>query len=391
MTDPKHDTALIHGGRRKDWTLGIVNPPVFHASTCVFETLDQFDAACANPDAGLYYARRGTPTVWALESALHDIEPGSAGVKVCSSGVAAITVAMLSALSAGDHLLLPDSAYEPSRILSRGLLMRLGIETSVYDPLIGGGIAELFKPNTRAVWVESPGSLSFEVQDVPGIARVAHERGAAVIMDNTWATPLLFPAHERGVDISVQSLSKYVCGHSDLLMGSVSANAQWWPKVKSTTLQMGQCAGPDDVFLALRGLRTLGVRLRHHEAAALTIARWLSSHPMITRLLHPAFESCDGHATWQRDFHGSSGLFSVQLAPRPRASLAAMVDGMRHFSMGFSWGGYESLVLPCNISPINRSLNMWRDGGPLLRLNIGLEHVDDLIADLDSGLARYSA
>jgi cysteine-S-conjugate beta-lyase len=383
----KKDTEVVRGGRKAAWTHGIVNPPVYHASTCVFETVADYDAACANPDAGLYYARRGTPTIWALESALQDIEPGSAGVKVCSSGVAAITVALLAVLKSGDHILISDSAYEPTRTLANGLLKRLNIEASYYDPAIGADITALFKPNTRAVWVESPGSLTFEVQDVPAIAAVAHAHNACVIMDNTWATPLLFVAHDHGVDISMQSLSKYVCGHSDILMGAVSATPNYWPKLKSTFLAMGQCAGPDDVYLALRGLRTLAIRLKQHEQSAVTVARWCEAHKHVTRVLHPALPSDPGHAIWQRDFLGSSGLFSIQLAPG--GDVAAMLDHMQHFSMGFSWGGFESLALPCRLNKANRSLKFWNDGGPLVRLHIGLEDVDDLIADLDAGLKRY--
>jgi cysteine-S-conjugate beta-lyase len=385
--DFKKETKVVRGGRKPEWTHGIVNPPVYHASTCVFETLADFDAACANPDAGLYYARRGTPTVWALEEALQEIEPGSAGVKVCSSGVAAITVALLTALKSGDHILISDSAYEPTRTLANGLLRRLNIEATYYDPLIGRGIAALMQTNTRAVWVESPGSLTFEVQDVPAIAAAAHAQDACVIMDNTWATPLLFPAHSHGVDISMQSLSKYVCGHSDLLMGALSANAAWHGRMRSTFLQMGQCAGPDDVYLALRGLRTLAVRLKQHEASAFAIAQWCDAQASVARVLHPALPSCPGYEIWQRDFHGSSGLFTIQLAPG--GDLAAMLDHMQHFSMGFSWGGFESLALPCRINAANRALNLWKDGGPLVRLNIGLENTDDLIADLDAGLKRY--
>jgi cysteine-S-conjugate beta-lyase len=386
MSD-KFDTKVVSGGRNPAWTLGIVNPPVFHASTCVFATVAEFEDACKNPDDGLYYARRGTPTVWALESALQDIEPGSAGVKVCASGVAAITVALLSALKSGDHILISDSAYEPTRTLANGLLKRMNIEATYFDPMIGAEIKTLFKANTTAVWVESPGSLTFEVQDVPAISAVAHAHGACVLMDNTWATSLFYPAHARGVDIVMQSLTKYVGGHSDILMGAVSANAAWWPRLKSTFLAMGQCAGPDDVFLALRGLRTMALRLKQHEQSALTVAHWCAKQPQIMRVLHPALPSCPGHDVWQRDFSGSSGLFSIQLAAG--GNVAAMLDHLAHFSMGFSWGGFESLALPCHLGKANRSLKHWDDGGPLIRLHIGLENVDDLLADLDAGLKRY--
>jgi cysteine-S-conjugate beta-lyase len=382
------ETKVVSGGRNAEWTHGIVNPPVYHASTCVFKTMAEFDAACNNPDDGLYYARRGTPTIWALESALQYIEPGSAGVKVCSSGVAAITVALLAVLKSGDHILISDSAYEPTRMLANGLLKRMNIETTYFDPMIGADIKSLFKPNTTAVWVESPGSLTFEVQDVPAIAAEAHAHGACVLMDNTWATSLFYPAHERGVDIVMQSLTKYVCGHSDILMGGLSANAAWWPRLKSTFLAMGQCSGPDDVYLALRGLRTMALRLKQHEQSALTVAHWCATQSQIMRVLHPALPSCPGHEIWQRDFSGSSGLFSIQLIPG--GDVAAMLDHMAHFSMGFSWGGYESLALPCQINKTNRSLKFWDEGGPLIRLHIGLENVDDLLADLVAGLKRYT-
>jgi cysteine-S-conjugate beta-lyase len=296
-------------------------------------------------------------------------------------------VSKATVLAAGDHILICDSAYEPTRTLANGLLRRMNIGVTYYDPMIGAGIASLMQPNTKAVWLESPGSLTFEVQDVPAIAKVAHEHGAAVILDNTWATPLLFPAHERGVDISMQSLTKYVCGHSDILMGAISANAAWHKRMTSTFYQMGQCAGPDDVFLALRGLRTLSVRLKQHEKAALAVAQWCAAQDAVARVLHPALPSCPGHDIWQRDFSGSSGLFAIELAAG--GDLTAMVDGMQLFKMGFSWGGFESLLLPIHFSTANRSVTLHEARGQMLRLNIGLENVDDLIADLAAGLKRY--
>ena len=391
MSDDKGvNTQLVELGRNPAWTHGVVNPPVYHASTCVFDTLDQYDAAKANPDAGLYYGRRGTPTVWALEAALNALEPGAAGTKVTPSGVAAISVALLAVLKAGDHLLVMDSAYEPTRTLANGLLAQLGIETSYYDPMLGADIAGHFKPNTRAVMVESPGSLTFEIQDVPAIAAVAHSHNAVVIMDNTWATPLYFKALTHGVDISIMSLTKYVVGHSDALLGAVTANDAAWPTVKRTFQQLGQCAGPDDIFLALRGLRTLAMRLQRHNHSAVAMALWLQDQPQVLRVLHPALPTCPGHALWSRDFTGSSGLFSIVIKPGTRAQLAAMVDGLQHYKMGFSWGGYESLALPAN--PKNmRTATQWHEPGQLLRLHIGLEDVDDLKADFAAGLERYSA
>ena len=383
------NTQLAELGRNPAWTHGVVNPPVYHASTCVFETLAEYDAAKANPDAGLYYGRLGTPTVWALETALNALEPSAAGTKITPSGVAAISVALLSVLKSGDHLLVMDSAYEPTRSLANGLLKQLGIETSYYDPLLGADVAAQFKPNTRAIMVESPGSLTFEVQDVPAIAAVAHAHGAVVIMDNTWATPLYFKALDHGVDISIMSLTKYVVGHSDALLGSVTANAATWPQIKNAHRQLGQCAGPDDLFLALRGLRTLSVRLERHNRSACDIALWLQAEPQVERVFHPALSSCPGHALWQRDFTGSTGLFSILLKPGNRAQLAAMVDGLKHYKMGFSWGGFESLVLPVDPKAL-RTATSWTEPGQLLRLHIGLEDVDDLKADLSAGLMRYA-
>ncbi len=384
----KLDTRLVELGRKPEWTHGVVNPPVYHASTCVFDTLDTFEQAKLNPDGGLYYGRRGTPTIWALEDAINQLEAGSAGTKITPSGVSAIAVALLSQLKTGDHVLVMDSAYEPTRSLCNGLLAKMGITTDYYDPLIGADIKNLFKPNTRAVMVESPGSLTFEIQDVPAIAEAAHRHGATVIMDNTWATPVYFQALSHGVDISVMSLTKYVIGHSDALLGAVTANGQTLDAVSRMFHQLGQCAGPDDVFLALRGLRTLALRLKQHNQSALEIARWLQDQPHVLRVLHPALPDDPGHALWQRDFTGSSGLFSVVLRPGTRAQLAAMVDGFRHFKMGFSWGGFESLALPANPKTMRTAIS-WTESGQLLRLHIGLEDVEDLKADLAAGLERY--
>jgi cysteine-S-conjugate beta-lyase len=388
---PKTETLLVEAGRKPEWTHGVVNPPVYRASTVVFPTLEALDHATANADTALYYGRRGTPTSWALETALTELEPGAAGTKLFPSGVAALSGALLAVAEAGAHLLVVDSAYEPTRTLCDTLLKQMGVETTYYPPSPGADIAHLIRPNTKAVLVESPGSLTFEVQDIPAIAEAAHAKGAMVIMDNTWATPLLFPALSRGVDISVQSLTKYVVGHSDSMSGAVTANARAWPKVKATANRLGQMAGPDDVFLALRGLRTLSVRLKQHEANALTVAKWLENHPIVSRVRHPAFESCPGHAFFKRDFLGASGLFAVEIEPGSRSQLAAMVDGMRHFKMGFSWGGYESLILAATKIANIRTAEPWTTKAQLLRLHIGLESPDDLIADLDDGFKRYQA
>lgn len=390
MTGGKLATRLAHAGRRPEWSHGVVNPPVYHASTCLFETLAELDERVKAPSSGLYYGRRGTPTQWALEAALTELEPGAAGTKLFPSGVAAITAALLAVLKAGDHLLMVDSAYEPTRTLCDRRLSALGIETTYYPPMAGAEIAELFRPNTRALFVESPGSLTFEVQDIPLLAGIAHERDSIVIADNSWATPLLFPALAHGVDLSMQSLTKYVVGHSDAMLGAVTANGATWSRLQAATHQFGFCAGPDDAYLGLRGLRTLGLRLKQHEAGALRVARWLQDQPQVLRVLHPALEDAPGHALWRRDFQGATGLFAILLAPAPRTALAALVDGLAHFGMGFSWGGYESLVLPADPRPL-RSADAWIAEGQLLRIHIGLEDPEDLIVDLAAGLARYSA
>lgn len=383
-------TVVTQAGRRPEWTHGIVNPPVYRASTCLFETLADLDRAIADPDAQLYYGRRGTPTTWALEAALTELEPGAAGTKLYPSGVAAIAAALLSVLKSGDHLLMVDSAYEPTRLFCNRTLRDLGVETTYYDPLVGGGIAELIQPNTRAVFMESPGSLTFEVQDVPAIVAAAKARDVVTLIDNTWATPLLFPAIGHGVDLSIQSLTKFVVGHSDVLMGAVTAAPGVWERLRTATFRLGQSVSSDDAYLAMRGLRTLDVRLERHGRSSVEIARWLETHPAVARVLHPALPSHPSHALWQRDFRGSSSLFAMVLKAGGRADTAPLVDGLSHFGMGFSFGGYESLILPVEPHRL-RTATRWEAPGPLVRLHIGLEDPDDLKADLDAGLARYLA
>jgi cystathionine beta-lyase len=382
-------TRLAHAGRRPEWTHGVVNPPVYHASTCTFQTLDAFDERLADPDGGLYYGRRGTPTHWALEEALTEMEPGAGGTKLFPSGVAAIATALMAVVKTGDHVLIADSVYEPTRAMAKGLLARIGAEAEFYDPLIGDGIAELFRDNTAALYMESPGSLTFEVQDVPALCTAAKARGIATILDNTWATPLLFPALARGIDISVQSLTKFVVGHSDAMLGSVSATEEYLPRVKAMTYRLGQTAGPDDVALGLRGLRTLAARMDRHGRSALTVARALAEHRAVARVLCPGLPDDPHHALWQRDFAGYSSIFSIELAGGERAHLAAMIDPLRLFSMGFSFGGYESLVLPVNPAPL-RTATSFAQGGPIVRIHVGLEEPDDLIRDLIAGLDRFA-
>ncbi len=381
-------TRLVHAGRRPEWTHGVVNPPVYHASTCIFETLAEMDARVRDPSSGLYYGRRGTPTQWALEEALTGMEPGAGGTKLFPSGLAAVTGALLAVLKSGDHLLMVDSVYEPTRTLCDRRLKALGIETTYYAP--AADIAPLLRPNTRAVFTESPGSLTFEVQDIPALADTAHKAGALVLMDNTWATSLYFQALPHGVDVMIQALTKYVVGHSDALLGAVTVTPALWRDFAASVHNFGFCAAPDDAMLALRGLRTLDVRLARHHTNGLAVAQWLGNHPEVARVLHPALPGDPGHGLWQRDFTGASGLFAMELKRGVRADLAALVDNLRLFRMGFSWGGYESLILPVRLDGIRTAEPAADAHGPLLRLHVGLEDPADLIADLDAGLTRYA-
>ncbi len=375
-------TRLVHAGRNPQDQHGFVNTPIYRGSTVLYPTTDDL----MHRRGRYVYGTKGTPTTDALEQAWTTIA-GAAGTVLTPSGLAAVTVALMSCLKAGDHLLVTDSAYRPTREFCDGVLKRFGVETSYYDPLIGSGIAGLLRPNTTAVLTEAPGSQSFEMQDIPAIADAAHAHGAVVLMDNTWATPLLFPPHERGVDIAIEAGTKYLSGGSDLLIGLVSANERAWPALRRTFDAFAMCAGPEDVFLGLRGLRTMALRLREHERQALDMARWLEGRPEVDRVLHPALETDPGHAIWRRDFKGSSGLFSVILKPASPAAVAAMLDGLDLFGMGFSWGGFESLVTPFDCASY-RTATSWQPGGPALRFHIGLEDLDDLKADLDAGFAR---
>ena len=388
-------TRLAQAGRRKEWTYadphrGVVNPPVWRASTILFDSLAALDASIKAPDDGLNYGRRGTPTQWALADALTDMEPGAAGTKLFPSGVASLAAALLTVVSAGDHLLVTDSAYDPTRLFADRVLKRMGVETTYYDPMIGGGIDALVRPNTRAILLEAPGSLTFEVQDIPAIVAVAKARGVATVLDNTWATSLLLPAIGLGIDLSMQAITKYVGGHSDLMMGAVTASPEYWGRLKETTYRLGQYVSPDDAALALRGLRTLALRMKQHEANGVAVARWLQTHPAVERVLHPALPGCPGHEFWVRDFKGASGLFAFTLRQGTRADTGPLIDDLAHFGIGFSWGGFESLILPVEPNRV-RTATRFESAGPLVRLHIGLEDTDDLIADLDAGLARYTA
>jgi cystathionine beta-lyase len=390
--DPSHRpldpaTRLVLGGRDPRANHGFVNPPVHHVSTVLYPTAEDFLAR----RAPYVYGRRGTPTTEALETALRELEgPDCAGVALLPSGLSAITTALLSMLDAGDHLLVTDSVYLPTRKFCDRVLRRYGIETTYYDPTIGSGIAALMAPHTRAVFVEAPGSLSFEMQDVPAIAAAAHANGAVVLMDNTWASPLYFRAFEKGVDLSIQAATKYIGGHSDLMLGTVSANKTTWQRLRDAVHVLGLCVGPDDIYLGLRGLRTLGVRLAQHQRSALKVARWLEQRPEIARVLHPGLESAPGHALWRRDFSGASGLFSIVFKPVSEQAVHAFLDELRLFGMGASWGGFESLAIPFDCASI-RTATRWAPAGPTVRIHIGLEDVDDLIGDLERGFAALAA
>lgn len=387
------ETWAATAGRRAEWTQnhqrtgGVVNPPVWRASTILYPTIAAMDAAAAHPDDTLYYGRKGTPTIWALREALTGLEPGAAGTMLYPSGVAAIAGAMLAVLEPGDHLLIPDTAYDPTTALSHGLLKTLGVEAEVYDPLIGAGIAALIRPNTRLLVLESPGSLSFEVQDIPVMTAAARAAGVFTLLDNTWAASIYFQGIANGCDMVVQALTKYVGGHSDVMMGSVSATPALFHRLRNIAWQIGQCVSGDEAALALRGFRTLPVRMERHQRSALKVAGWLKQHPLVERVLHPAFADCPGHEFWKRDFSGSSGLFGLVLNVGSRADAARFCDGLHHFGIGFSWGGFESLCIPTSPEKLRR-LGGFRAAGLSLRLSIGLEDPDDLIADLDAALHR---
>ena len=381
----KSRTRLVHLGRDGEQSQGFVNLPPFRGSTVLYP-----DAATLKSRNQRYtYGTHGTPTTDALADAWTEIS-GAAGTELVPSGLAAIVVALMTALSAGDHLLMTDSAYGPARAFATSTLKRMGVETTFYDPRLGAGLEAHFRPNTRAVLTESPGSQSLEIQDVPAIAEVAHARGACVVMDNTWATPLFFSPHDHGVDLAIEAGTKYLSGHSDLLLGLVSANPAWLSRVKHTAGQLAIPAGPEDVFLALRGLRTMELRLREAERQGLAMARWLADRPEVLSVLHPGLPDDPGHAIWKRDFLGSSGLFSVILKPVSEAAVAAFLDGLELFGMGYSWGGYESLVIPFDCSSY-RTATKWAPGGPALRFSIGLEDSEDLKADLARSFARLRA
>jgi cysteine-S-conjugate beta-lyase len=378
-------SRLMNLGRDAEFSQGFINVPPFRGSTVLYPDV----ATLKSRGQRFTYGTRGTPTTEALCSAWSDLS-GAVGTVLLPSGLAAVVVALMTALSAGDHLLMTDSAYEPSRTFADKSLRRFGIETTYYDPTIGAGIDALMRPNTRAVLTESPGSQTLEVQDIPAIAEVAHARGACVILDNTWATPLFFSPHAHGADLAIEAGTKYLSGHADLLLGLVSANEAWFERLHRTTHLMAIPPGAEDVFLALRGLRTLELRLREAERQGLALAQWLEHRPEVLRVIHPALPDHPGHALWKRDFSGSSGLFSIVLKPASDAAVAAMLDGLELFGLGYSWGGYESLALPFDCAA-SRTATRFDPGGPTVRFSVGLEDIEDLKADLDRGFARLRA
>jgi cystathionine beta-lyase len=386
--DVKPDTKLVAAGRRPEYTQGIVNPPVWRASTILFDDIAAMHAAEPPADGTLHYGRHGTPTTRALQDALTGMEEGAALTRLFPSGSAAVAAALLSVLAAGDELLMTDSAYGPTRAFCDNVLKRFGVTTHYYDPLIGAGIAALITDRTRAIFLESPGTHSFEVQDVPAICAAARARNVATLIDNTWATPLYLPAIALGVDLSILACTKYIGGHADLMLGAVTATEPFAQRLERTRRVLGQTAGPDDAWLALRGLRTLAVRLARHQESGLRVARWLAEQPQIARILHPALPSCPGHEHFVRDFKGATGLFSLVLAGGDDAAAARFIERLALFGIGYSWGGFESLAVPARFT---RTCAAPDYEGPLVRLHIGLEDADDLIADLEQALADYPA
>ena len=376
------ETVLTHVGRHPEQVFGYVNTPVFRGSTVLFKTLDDLENY-AHP---YRYGRTGNPSSHAVESVVTELE-GAAGTVLAPSGLAAISTALLSVVSAGDELLVSDSVYDPTRLFCAETLKRFGIETRFYDPR-GTDLASLITERTRAIFVESPGSLTFEVQDLPAIADLVRNRNIAIIVDNSWATPLFYQPLRLGADIVVHAGTKMFVGHSDAMFGTISATETYWPQVSRTHRLAGICASPDDCFLAARGLRTLAIRMREHEERALDLARWFEAQPTVRQVFHPGLQQHPDHAIWKRDFTGSGSLFSVLLEPAPREAVAAMVNNLELFGMGYSWGGYESLCLPIHPER-NRTAIQWTAEGEMFRIHVGFEAVDDLKADMQAGLQRY--
>jgi cysteine-S-conjugate beta-lyase len=389
MIDKKNlrlDTLTTHAGRDPQRYAGLVNTPVFRGSTVLFPDVESYEHRDPDNYKSMRYGIHGTPTTFALEEAVAQLEGGHAAVAL-PSGLAAIVAALAPFAKQGAHILMVDSVYGPARNFCEKRLRPCGVEVEYYDPLMGGTIAKLIRPNTTAVYCEAPGSLTFEMQDLPAIAAAAHAKDIPVLADNTWGTPFFFRSLEHGVDVSIHAGTKYIVGHSDALMGLVVTNEKYWLPVRRAVADYGYCVSPDDCYLALRGLRTIGVRMRHQQQSALTVARWLQTRPEVLRVLYPALESDPGHALWKRDFAGAASLFGVVLKPVADDAVADMIDELKIFGIGSSWGGFESLCIRANPAK-GRTATKWSPGGPLIRLHIGLEDTADLIADLERGFAK---
>lgn len=384
----KKDTLLGHAGRHPQQHHGTVNMPVYRASTIVFPDLETFGSRPSDDYKTPRYGIHGTPTTWALEEAVATMEGGFNAVAVCS-GLAAIAAPLCAFAKAGSHLLVADSAYGPTRTFCEKQLRKFGVDVEYYDPLLGAGIKHLIKTNTCAIFCETPGSLSFEMQDIPAIAREAHARGLPVLADTTWGTPYFFRSFDAGVDVSIHAGTKYIVGHSDVMLGVIVTNEKYWLPVRRTVAEYGYCSSADDCYLALRGFRTIGVRMKQQMTNALRIARWLQTRAEVKRVLYPALEGDPGHAIWKRDFDGAASLFSFVLQPVEQPQVAAFVNALKLFGIGSSWGGYESLVTAPHIAPL-RSATRWPADGPVIRLHIGLEDPDDLIADIEQAFARMA-
>lgn len=385
-------TNYVTAGRSKKWTNGVVNPSVQRASTVVFNTVAEKQHAMINrTNQTLFYGRRGTQTHFALQDAMVELE-GGAGCALYPCGTAAISNAILSFIETGDHILMVDTCYEPTRDFCDTMLKKLGVETTYYDPMLGAEIESLIQPNTKILFTESPGSITMEVQDIPTLSAIAHKHDIIVMLDNTWGAGVQFSPFDFGVDISIQAATKYIVGHSDVMLGTAVAREELWPQLREQSYLMGQCISPDDAYLALRGIRTLGVRLQQHQDASLEVAQWLAARPEVDHVRHPALDTCPGHEFFKRDFAGGNGLFSFVLKTSNTKATTALLDGMRHFSMGYSWGGFESLILANEPRSFNslRTVANPNFKGTLIRLHIGLESVSDLIEDLEAGLQRYN-
>ena len=383
----RKDTELIEAGDGPARKHHVANTPVYHASTVTFDSFAEYRDGVCHMDEQFFYGRMGSPTQFALEQALADLE-GGAGAKLFPSGMAAVAAALFSLVRAGDQILVADNVYEPVRKLAGTMLKRLGVRCEFFDSQIGAGIADHFTDKTRLVFVETPGSLTFEVPDIKAMAGVTKARGAYLLVDNTWATPLYFNPLSQGADYAIHAATKYIVGHSDVMMGAVVARQGLEKRLRRMARQLGQVSSPDDAYLAHRGLKTLAVRLERHQQNGLEVATAMAAHPLVDRVLHPALEGTPGHDIWQRDFSGASGLFSIVLKRGRMEDMGALVDQMAHFRLGFSWGGFESLILPADPTSV-RTATAWQAPGPLVRLSVGLEDPADLVADLEAALARF--